>query len=254
MPTVHFDSPSIRRKIATAREYGDRIKSISLDYNTQVDRIFKRYIQSLRIALTSGDNTDIIVNNLIGDLRAILNELIGRSMEIACQREGVDSELYTALLSAEVPECNIEHYDEALEKYKEILTLELLMARELGFDSELELFLVNPQGIMSSRRGGLLELQQGVSAVDKGVSYSFGVNMKKLGISAAAMVYATASMQLWKNNGDVSYYFGVRNSNYPCPLCDEYQYQLIPLSAGMIYPLHNRCVCSTVPVNQSEIL
>lgn len=254
MPTVHFDSPQIKRKIAIAREYGDRIKSVSLAYNTHVDRIFKKYISQLRVALTTGSNTDIILDNLIADLRAILLELIGRSLDIACEREGVDKDIYSTLLPMDVPQCNIEYYDETLDKYKEILSLELLIARELGFDSELELFLANPQGIMSSRRGGLLELQQKVPAVDKGVSYSFGANMKKLGISVAAMVYSTASMQLWKNKGDVAGYFGVRNSNYPCPLCDDHAYIFMPIEAGMIYPLHNRCVCSTVPVNQSELL
>lgn len=254
MPTVQFNSPAIKEKIAIARGYGDRIKSLSLAYNKQVDRIFKRYISSLRVALSTGGNTDTILDNLIADLRAVLEELIGRSMEIACEREEVDKDIYSTLLPMDVPECNIEYYDEALDKYKEILSLEMLIAKELGFDSELELFLVNPQGIMSTRKGGLLELQEKVPAVDKGVSYSFGVNMKKLGISAAALVYATASMQLWKNRGDVNGYFGVRNSNYPCPLCDSYAYEFIPMAQGMVYPLHNRCVCSIVPVTQSEIL
>ena len=117
----------------------------------------------------------------------------------------------------------------------------------------MNLFLFNPTAYMNDKKNGLLALKEGITGVSKGVAYAFGDNMKKLGISMAALAYTNSLAEIWNVKGGVAYYFGVRNSNYPCPLCDSYAHIPIPFSQGMIYPLHNRCVCSIVQVYQNEI-
>lgn len=250
---VH-DSPHIQSKIALARQYGDRIKSLSSVYDTQVDRIFKRHIALLKNILVSGGDATSVVDSLLASLRELLEALITGCTQVACEREDEDSDTQLSLLLATVPQCAISYYDDTLTRYRSILINEIAFAKDKELVRDIDLFLFNPMAYMSSRKGGLLDLKENVEGVFKGVSYSFMDNMKKLGISAAALAYANAEYELWRNEGYVAGYIGVRNSNFPCPLCDSYAYRFTPMSEGMVYPLHNRCVCSIIPLHQNELL
>ena len=255
MPTVQFDSPLQRQKIALAKEYGNRVKEVSLGYNRQVEAIWRRWLSLIKITLSRGEDIEVMVDTLLQQMRSLLEEVLGVCIDLALERE-TESEtekMLYALMPLEVEQCNIGYYDQTLDKYKGILTMEILLAQELGFTDELELFLYNPMSFMADKGDGMARLKDEVDG-GQGVSYSFFENMKKLGISAAALSYSNALHHIWENKGTTQWYYGVRNSNYPCALCDSYAYVLQPMDAGMIYPLHNRCVCSIVPVNQSEIL
>lgn len=252
MPTVRFDSPREKQKIAQAKAYGNRVKEISYAYNEEVERIWRKHMSSLKLALKLGEDTSHIVDVLVNEMRILLMDALDSSWQTAMAREGLEKEIPFRNLTFDVPQCNIDYYEETLDKYKEILTLEMLIAQELGLADELELFLLNPKVYMSGRENGIVELQERVPG-GKGVSYSFLENMKKLGISAAALSYSFALYHIWKSEGAVQFYYGVRNSSYPCSLCDSYAYMLIPMAQGMVYPLHNRCVCSIVPVYQSDM-
>ena len=201
----------------------------------------------------SSDNTSRVLDSLIGELRELLARVIEGSVTLACEREEVDRDLYAMLIPLSVEQCNVEYYEYTLSRYEDILQQELSFAMEYGLVSDMELFLSNPSAYAAGMEDGLLKLKEGVSSVQKGISYSISDNMKKLGLSVAALAYTNAEFELWKSKGGIDGYFGVRNSNYPCSLCDSYAYQFIPMSQGMIYPLHNRCVCSIVPLRQSEL-
>lgn len=253
MPTVRFDSPSERAKIALAREYGDRVKALSYSYNEEVERVWKKYLPSLRLALGRGEDTEYIVDSIISEMRALLVILIQDAADLAVEREtdnDADRFLF-GLIPFEVEQCNINYYEEPLAKYREILELDLIIAKEMGFADELEMFLYNPLAFLAGDANGLTRLKNEVPA-GQGVSYSFFENMKKIGISAAALSYTNALHHIWNEKDDVLYYYGVRNSNYPCPLCDSHAYVLHPMTE-MVYPLHNRCVCSVIPLRQSDM-
>lgn len=254
MPTVHFDSPSERAKIALAREYGDRVKALSYSYNEEVERVWKKYLPSLRLALSMGEDTAPVLDAIISEMQALLVILIQDAADLAVERE-VDNDadrFLFGLIPLDVEQCNINYYEDALAKYREILELDLMIAKEMGFADELEIFLYNPLAFLAGDTDGLIRLKNEVPA-GQGVSYSFFENMKKIGISAAALSYCNALHHIWATNGDVLYYYGVRNSNYPCALCDGEAYMLHRMDEGMIYPLHNRCVCSVIPLRQSDM-
>ena len=254
MPTVRFDSPREKEKIALAKEYSDRVKAISYSYNDELERVWRKWMPSLRLALQRGDATAAIVDALVSDMRALLVFVVQDAADLAVEREfGTDNPKYLlyGLLPLEVPQCNISYYEEALDKYREILELDLIIATEMGFADELEMFLYNPLAFLAGDADGLIRLKNEVPA-GKGVSYSFFENMKRLGISAAALSYANALHHIWQKEGAAVFYYGVRNSNYPCELCDSYAYVLQPMGQ-MVYPLHNRCVCTIVPVYQNDM-
>lgn len=247
------DSPQLRAKIARAREYGDRIKALSATHNTQVERIFRRHLTLLKSALASGGSTAAILDSLLSSLRELLEALISGSAQVACEREEADSDTQLALLLATISMCDISYYEDTLTRYRNILDDEVRFAIEGGYTADIDLFLLNPMAYMSGKKNGLQDLKEDIGDVSKGVSYSFAENMKKLGISVAALVYANAEFELWRNMGDIEGYMGVRNSSYPCALCDSWAHVFVPMSQGMIYPLHNRCVCSIIPLRQSEL-
>lgn len=254
MPTVRFDSPSQRAKIALAREYGDRVKALSYSYNEEVERVWKKYMPSLRLAMQMGQDVEHILDAIISDMRALLVILIQDAADLAVERE-VDNDadrLFFGLIPLEVEQCNMGYYEDALGRYREILELDLIIAKELGFADDLEMFLYNPLAFLAGDTEGLIRLKNEVPA-GQGVSYSFFENMKKIGISAAALSYTNALYHIWEKGGEVLYYYGVRNSNYPCALCDGEAYMLHRMDEGMIYPLHNRCVCSVIPLRQSDM-
>lgn len=245
--------PQFRERIALAKEYGDKVKALSLDYNGQLDTIWSRYRHKIRQAVLAGNPIEPILDDLMREMRSLLQMLLDNCVYMVCDREDMDYDRYKALMPLSVEQCNATYYDYTLSKYKDILLSEITFATDGRSLGDINLFLANPIGYMSSKKGGLLELKRGIDNVDKGVSYSFSENMKKLGISAAALAYSFGMLEAWKTNGGVAGYFGVRNSTYPCSLCDSYAYEFMPLSQGMIYPLHNRCVCSIVPIYQNEL-
>ena len=248
-----IDTPQLRSKIAIARQYGDRVKSISAAYNTELSKIWTRHLSLLKKAVLTGEDTSYILNSLIRELRILLARVIEGCIDLSCEREEVDRDTYSMLIPLSVPQCNVDYYEHTLSKYGDTLQQELDFAIGREYIEDIDLFLLNPMLYMSKRDGGLVALKEGVTEVSKGVSYSILDNLKKLGISVAALSYANAQMELWKDRGDMIGYMGVRNSNYPCPLCDSYANRFIPMSEGMVYPLHNRCVCSIIPLRQSEL-
>lgn len=247
------ETPQLRAKIAIAREYSDRVKSIYAAYSAELRKIWRRHLSMLRQAIAVGGSTSRVLDLLIAELEELLLRVIEGSITLACEREEVDRDRYLMLIPMSVPQCNLDYYEYTLSRYGGILREEIALAIERGYGEDIERMLEDPMLYMSGKKDGLIALKEGVSQVEKGVSYSFLGNMKKLGISVAALAFTNAEFELWKANGGVDGYFGVRNSSYPCSLCDSYAYRFIPMSQGMVYPLHNRCVCAVIPLRQSEL-
>lgn len=253
MPTLKVDTPHMKAKIALAREYGDKVKELSLDFNEKFDRSWRHYLTKIRKDIASGKDTKDTLDDLFSTSRTLLAGLLSGCVRLICEREHEDYDRYGALLSSSVEQCGIGYYEDSLNRYREIVSEEIQFAVNDGKYYDISLFLLNPLGYMSDRKNGVSALKEGIQEVGKGVSYSLADNMKRLGISAAALAYSFGLLELWKSKGGIEGYFGVRNSTFPCSLCDSHAYEFIPLSGGMIYPLHNRCVCSIVPVTQSEL-
>lgn len=253
MPTLQLDTPLMREKIALAKKYGDKVKTISLAYNAEMERIWKRHLSLLEKAISDREYVSAIQDSLIDSIKELLSRAISGVVALAIEREEVEDEGYASRIPLIVEQCDVNYYIPTLDKYKSILSEEIDYLVDKGYTSDMALFLENPMGYSSDKKNGLLDLKSSITEVDKGVSYSFSENMKKLGISVAALAYANAQFFIWNQNGNIAGYFGVRNSNFPCPLCDNYAHRFIPLSQGIIYPLHNRCVCSIVPVYQNEL-
>ena len=229
------------------------MKSISFAYNAELSRIWNRHLTLLKKAAINSQYTNSILDSLIDSLRDLLSRVIAGCISLAIEREEVQDENLVSLIPLMVAQCNVTYYDTTLDKYKGILREEIAFAVENGYTDELPIFLENPLAYLSLKQTGLIGFKESVADAGKGVSYSFSENMKKLGISAAALAYANAQFSIWNQNSGIAGYFGVRNSTYPCALCDSHAYEFFPMSAGMIYPLHNRCVCSIVQVYQNEL-
>jgi hypothetical protein len=204
--------------------------------------------------ILKGEPVDNIVDSLIMEIGELLEELLRKSVSLAIEREGEDIDILLPFILQGVEQCSLDYYLDALDRYKSILLDEIRFAIEQGYISDISTFLSNPQGYMAGKKGGLQGLKDAVKDAGQGVSYSFRENLSKIGISISMLSYANAELWLWRRAGEIVGYYGKRNSNYPCPLCDDYAYMFIPIEQGMIYPLHNRCVCSIVPLRQGEIL
>jgi hypothetical protein len=243
----------MREKITLAKKYGDKVKSITFAYNNELRSLWERHLSLIKKSTSNSAYVDAILDSLVDSLRDLLSRVIAGVITLAMEREDVQDENMGELIPLMVAQCNVAYYNDTLDKYKGILREEIAFAIENGYLDELHIFLESPLAYLSLKQHGLMDFKQSVTDAGKGVSYSFSENMKKLGISAAALAYANAQFSLWNQNSAISGYFGVRNSSYPCSLCDSYAYRFIPMSEGMVYPLHNRCVCSIVPVTQSEL-
>lgn len=254
MSTPNRNLKSVQEKEAIAQEYSDKVKALARRFNIDTQRLLKAYFPLIQRAVSQGYSVDSIIDSLAAEIETLMDELINKSITFAIEREEEDKDICLPLIASLVPECSLDYYLEALEKYKRILKEEIDLAVEMGYTNDLIIFLSNPQGYASGKKGGLLALKEGVSEVSSGVSYSLGENLRKIGISISALVLTNAIFWLWGRNGEIIGYYGKRNSNYPCPYCDDHAYIFYPMSMGMIYPLHNRCVCAVIPLRLNEIL
>ena len=254
MPTPNLNLASVQEKIKEAKKYSNIIKDNAQSFNGNVGKLINLFFRDIQEAVRFGDDIDKILDSLIAQIREYLAHTIELSITAACEREREDKDTYLFLLPVEVTQCSTAYYEDTLTKYRDILKSEIEFAIESGYTEDMSIFLHNPQGYMAGKKNGLLSLKENIKEVSNGVSYSFSDNMRKLGISVAALSYTNTEMYIWKTKESIAGYFGTRNSNYPCALCDQYAHIFIPISQGMIYPLHNRCVCSVVPLSQSELL
>lgn len=253
MPTQIYDTPQIRERISQAKRDVGRIRDMALEFNVDIEGLISLYMKQIRYAILSHSDYTHLISELEHTLNGLIDELLKKTIQLACEREGYDYNIFQYILPMDAPQCSLGYYADTMARYKSILIDEITFAVDGGYVDDLTVFLDNPTAYMSDKKGGLLELTYAVSEAGRGVSYSFSENMKKLGISVAALSYANAVFSLWKRDGNIVGYFGVRNSSYPCPLCDSYANVFIPISQGMQYPLHNRCVCSVVPLYQNEL-
>lgn len=253
MPTLALNTPQMREKIALAKKYGDKVKSITFAYNDRLRSLWERHLSLIKKSTSNSAYVDAILDSLINSLKELLSIVIAEVIALAMEKEGVENKNLGELIPLMVAQCNVAYYNDTLEKYKGILREEIAFAVENGYLDELPIFLENPLAYLSLKQHGLVDFKESVKDAGKGVSYSFSENMKKLGISVAAMAFTNAQFSIWNQNSGIIGYFGVRNSNYPCAMCDEQAYQFVPMSAGMIYPLHNRCVCVPVYLTQNDL-
>lgn len=254
MSIPNLNLPSVQQKIERAKEYSNIIKEYARLFNEDVDSIIKSIFSEIREAVRSNDDIDNILDRLLEQIRENISLLISQSIDTACKRENEDSYKYGVLFPLTIAQCSIAYYEGTLNKYRKILENEISFAIDEGYADDMIVFLSNPQAYVANKKRGLLDLKSNINGISSGVSYSFTENIKKLGISVAALSYTNAEMYFWENNKNIVGYFGNRNSNYPCPLCDEYANIFIPMSQGMIYPLHNRCVCAVIPLSQNELI
>ena len=254
MSTVNLSLPTIRKKIEQAKNGSNIIKDNAQRFNKDISALTSTMFRNVSDAVRSNKVFTPVLDQYFVEIEDCLAFLIDESMKASCEREDEDYDRYMYFLPLVVPECSVSHYKDTLNRYRSILAQEIDYAVEHGYTDDLAIFLANPQGYVSRKKDGLIGLKTGIEGVSGGVSYSLSDNLKKLGISVAALSYVNTEMYLWKTKSEIVGYFGVRNSNYPCPLCDEYANIFIPISQGMIYPLHNRCVCGVIPITQSELI
>lgn len=254
MSTPNLNLESVQNKIEQAKQYSNIIKDSARLFNGQISTIIRQSYGDIAEAVRLGGDIDYLLNDLMDKVRQECIHIIERSIETASAREGQDSDTNKYILPLAVQQCSMAYYEDTLNRYMNILKSEIEFAIEGEYIDDMFIFLSNPQGYMSGIKGGLYQLKNEVSDIKNGISYSFSDNMKKLGISIAALAYANAELYIWKSSGNIVGYFGVRNSNFPCALCDMYAHLFFPISQGMVYPLHNRCVCAIVPLTQNEIL
>lgn len=254
MSTVNLRLPSIQTKIEQAKKDSNLIKENAQRFNKDISALTSQLFGQISDAVYHRRDTQSILDQYFIEVEEYIGSILDDSIRAACNREEVDTDRYLCLLPLLIPECSTSHYKEPLDRYRSILEQEIRYATEHGYNDEIAIFLSNPQGYIAKEKGGLFSLKTDVKGVSNGVSYSLTDNLKKLGISVAALSYVNTEFYFWKSKQDIVGYFGVRNSNYPCPLCDEYANIFIPMQQGMVYPLHNRCVCAVVPISQNELI
>lgn len=92
----------------------------------------------------------------------------------------------------------------------------------------------------------------------KGVSYGSGISQSALlaltlvGQDTAFRFYNRNLRESWLLNNTISGWISIRNSSFPCQLCDSQAYVFHPISE-LFQAWHRRCVCLCIPVTKNMI-
>ena len=90
----------------------------------------------------------------------------------------------------------------------------------------------------------------------KGVTYGSGVSQAALlalalvGQDTAFRFYNRNLREAWLLNNTISGWISIRNSSFPCQLCDSQAYVFHPISE-LFQAWHRRCVCLCIPVTNN---
>ena len=90
----------------------------------------------------------------------------------------------------------------------------------------------------------------------KGVTYGSGVSQSALlaltlvGQDTAFRFYNRNLREAWLLNNTISGWISIRNSSFPCQLCDSQAYVFHPMSE-LFQAWHRRCVCLCIPVTNN---
>ena len=92
----------------------------------------------------------------------------------------------------------------------------------------------------------------------KGVTYGSGVSQSALlalalvGQDTAFRFYNRNLREAWLLNSTISGWISIRNSSFPCQLCDSQAYVFHPISE-LFQAWHRRCVCLCIPVTNNML-
>ncbi len=92
----------------------------------------------------------------------------------------------------------------------------------------------------------------------KGVTYGSGVSQAALlalalvGQDTAFRFYNRSLREAWLLNNTISGWISIRNSSFPCQLCDSQAYVFHTISE-LFQAWHRRCVCLCIPVTNNMI-
>ena len=92
----------------------------------------------------------------------------------------------------------------------------------------------------------------------KGVSYGQGIsNSMAVALTLVAQdtifrFYNKLLHDSWSNDNSIAGWISIRNSSYPCDLCDSQAYVFHPMSEFFM-GYHRRCVCLAVPVTKNML-
>ena len=92
----------------------------------------------------------------------------------------------------------------------------------------------------------------------KGVTYGSGISQSALlaltlvGQDTAFRFYNRNLREAWLLNNTISGWISIRNSSFPCQLCDSQAYVFHPMSE-LFQAWHRRCVCLCIPVTNNMI-
>ena len=90
----------------------------------------------------------------------------------------------------------------------------------------------------------------------KGVTYGSGISQSALialtlvGQDTAFRFYNRNLREAWLLNSTISGWISIRNSSFPCQLCDSQAYVFHPISE-LFQAWHRRCVCLCIPVTNN---
>ena len=92
----------------------------------------------------------------------------------------------------------------------------------------------------------------------KGVTYGSGISQSALlaltlvGQDTAFRFYNRNLREAWLLNNTISGWISIRNSSFPCQLCDSEAYIFHPITE-QFYSWHPRCVCLCVPITKNML-
>ena len=92
----------------------------------------------------------------------------------------------------------------------------------------------------------------------KGVTYGSGISQAALlaltlvGQDTAFRFYNRNLREAWLLNNTISGWISIRNSSFPCQLCDSQAYVFHPMSE-LFQAWHRRCVCLCIPVTNNML-
>lgn len=89
-------------------------------------------------------------------------------------------------------------------------------------------------------------------AYGQGISNSMAVALTLVAQDTIFRFYNKLLHDSWSNDNSIAGWISIRNSSYPCDLCDSQAYVFHPMSEFFM-GYHRRCVCLCVPVTKNML-
>ena len=274
-------SDSLDIEIRHYREFLSRTVDIMIDVPTYIKNKMRTCIKDMvavyqqtgmppkQISLSKDKNLDrdisamlLLLNNSIKNY--LQERTYKKVLSVAQEATDLDSAPFdnSDMLESEINgKSDMQRIDEYVERFKYESEAVILSLLESGMSADEILRnydLKNPynselvKDAMRSNDFEATNIKSNGITYGKGISKSSLLALTLVGQDFAFRSYNKTLNDIWSLDNSIVGWISVRNSSFPCQLCDSEAYIFHPITE-QFYSWHPRCVCLFVPITRNMI-